>query len=311
MQLTSDIKFTDVEFQQPIYNLNYYKDNYTVPYVKDFTEYLNACPTRYNPAFYAYKTDGIIGASLAYYGEYTEHELMLLRNFTNSETIVYDIGANIGYHTVGLAKTSKRVYAFEPNEKNLRLLHINTAHDNNVEILECAVSDAVGTTNISNFELGTMGNYGECKLSNEGQPCHKTSIDHMVENNQIEPPHLIKIDVEGHEYEVFKGMENTVKNHLPVIFYEAMHCDLKSIYDMLTGLAYTLYWFPVLNYNPDNFYKNKENIFGEGGVLNILAVPFHIDARVNLLPVSSNTETYMDAYNAEMQRREKLKDVKD
>ncbi len=78
---------------------------------------------------------------------------------------------------------------------------------------------------------------------------------------------------------------------------------------MMIGLSYTLYWFPVPNYNPDNFYKNNQNIFGDGGVLNILAIPPHVNAKINLLPVSSNTETYMDAHNAEMARREKLKDA--
>lgn len=292
MQLTSEIKTTDINHKHAIYNLNYYKDNYTVPYTKGFTEYLNACPTRYNPAFYAYKTDGIIGASLAYYGEYTELELALLRNFTNPETIVYDIGANIGYHTVGLAKTSKHVYAFEPNQKNLNLLHINTTHDKNVDIFECAISDHDGTTIISDYELGKMGNYGECKLSDTGQECIKRSIDSLIKENLIEPPNVIKIDVEGHEYEVFKGMEDTIKNNLPIILYEAMHCDLASIYDMLNGLAYTLYWFPVPNYNPDNFYKNKENIFGNGGVLNILAVPFHVTLNTTLPVVMSRDQTY-------------------
>ena len=122
MNVTSDVVFKDVDVKTEIYNLNYYKDAYTLRYESGFTEHLMSCPTRYSPVFYFYRGDNIIGASLAYYGEYTELELALLRNFINPTTVVYDIGANIGVHTVGFAKTAKYVYAFEPNKLNFKLL---------------------------------------------------------------------------------------------------------------------------------------------------------------------------------------------
>lgn len=292
-QLTSEIKFSDVEVSIPKYNNNFYKDNYTTVYEHGYTEYLRASPTRYNPAFYHYTTDNIIGISLAYYGEYTEQELNLLYNFLDSESIVYDIGANIGYHTVGFAHKSKHVYAFEPNKLNYRLLETNTHHFKNTTLFPYAISDSVGTTQIEQFTLGTSGNYGECRITDVGQICDKTTIDTLVNSKKILPPRLIKIDVEGHEYPVFHGMQQTIREHLPVIFYEAMHCDTQSIYDLLTSLAYKLYYFPCANYNPQNFYNNKNNIFGQGGVLNILAVPFHIDIKTNLPLVISRDDTWM------------------
>lgn len=292
MNITSELKFTDLDKNPAVYNLNYYKDNYTVPYKKGFTDFLVGCPTRYSPITYCYRGDNIIGISLMYYGEYTEVELGLLRNFINKESIVYDIGANIGVHTQAFAKSAKYVYAFEPNNNNFLLLDLNTTHDKNVTLYDYAISNKNGTTKIEQYELGSVGNFGECKLSDIGQDCEMVTIDHLVNTKQILPPNVIKIDVEGHEYPVFEGMRETIQNHLPIIFYEAMHCDLASIYDMLNGLAYTLYWYPVPNYNPNNFYNNKENIFGQGGVVNILAVPFHIDAKTNLPKVLDRDDTW-------------------
>jgi FkbM family methyltransferase len=292
MQVISELTYTDVKCDIPKYNQNYFKDNYVVPYTKGFTEYLIAVSTRYSPVTYCYAGDNIIGVSLRYYGEYTESELGLLRNFINNELIVYDIGANIGVHTQAFAKSAKHVYAFEPNKNNYKLLEINTAHDNNVSLFDCAISNDIGYTHIEQYELGNVGNFGECRITEQGQLCTMSTIDYMVKHNEIEPPHVIKIDVEGHENQVFEGMEETIKNHLPVIFYEAMHCDLGSIYDLLHGLGYTLYWFPVQNYNPNNYYKNAENIFGNGGVLNILAVPFHVNAKTNLPIVLDRDDTY-------------------
>ena len=148
--------------------------------------------------------------------------------------IVYDIGANIGYHTNAFAKFAKHVYAFEPNELNYKLLEMNTFHDKNVTLFDYAISNDIGITQIEKFELGKPGNYGECKLTEDGQLCDMTYIDYLVRTGNIQPPHVIKIDVEGHEYPVFQGMSETIKNHLPVIFYEAHHCDTASIYDIPT-----------------------------------------------------------------------------
>jgi FkbM family methyltransferase len=292
MERTSEISYKDVSVEVPKYDQDFYKDNYVQLYVEGFTNHVRLKPTRYNPAFAHFLTDNIIGISLEYYGEYTEQEINLLRNFINSETIIYDIGANIGYHTNAFAKFAKHVYAFEPNELNYKLLEINTFHDKNVTRFDYAISNDIGVTQIEKFELGKPGNYGECRLTEDGQLCDMTYIDYLVRTKTIEPPHVIKIDVEGHEYPVFEGMSETIKNHLPVIFYEAMHCDLASIYDMLKGLGYALHYFPCANYNPNNFYKNQQNIFGQGGVLNILAIPFHVDAKTNLPEVISRDDTW-------------------
>lgn len=293
MQITSELVFTDIDTNHSVYNLNYYKDRFTVPYTKNFTEHLLACPTRYSPITYCYRGDNIIGISLAYYGEYTEQEIDLLKNFLNTETIVYDIGANIGVHTQAFSKYAKHVYAFEPNSNNYKLLELNTIYDKNVTLFDCAISNDIGYTHIEQFELGTVGNYGECKIVEDGQLCTMSTIDYMVEQNEILPPNVIKIDVEGHENSVFEGMERTIKKYLPVIFYEAIHCDLSSIYDILNDNGYTLYWFPVGNYNPNNFYKNTNNIFGQGGVINILAVPKRIDLKTNMPRVLDRDDTWI------------------
>ena len=78
-QITSELKFTDVSVKVPNYNQLAYKDNHVTMYENGYTQYLRATPTRYVPAFYYYTTDSIIGISLAYYGEYTEQELNLLK----------------------------------------------------------------------------------------------------------------------------------------------------------------------------------------------------------------------------------------
>ena len=246
---------------------------------------------RYTDKFYVYDRDIIIGAAIRMYGEYTQVELDALSNFINENTIVYDIGGNIGYHALGFSQRAKHVHTFEPNIKNLKLLYLNVGTKPNVTIHEVAVSDTPGTSYISDYDLDGDGNFGECMLSDQGQPCTLVRIDDM----NLPKPHVVKIDVEGHELKVFNGMRNTIRSAKPVILYEAMHgTGFDEIYDFLHDeLGYTIYWFPATNFNPNNFLKQTINIFGHGGVINCLAIPDSMNVQISGLDkMTDRNDTY-------------------
>lgn len=226
--------------------------------------------TRYTSKFYHYENDYIIGASIALYGEYCHVEIDLLKNFIDANSVVYDIGGNIGYHTVAFASMAREVHSWEPNDRNYLLLEKNTQELPNVKLYHCACSNVVGEAFISDYDTTQPGNYGECMMSEAGQPCNTVRIDDL----DLPPPDVIKIDVEGHELKVFQGMQNTISKHRPVIFYESMHgTGFDLIYDMLKGLGYSIYYYPAPNYNPNNYNGVTENVFGNGGVINCIALP--------------------------------------
>lgn len=247
--------------------------------------------TKYKHDFAFYHNDTIIGQSIMHYGEYTETELDVLRMFLDKrESVVYDIGANIGYHTVGFAHYAKEVHSFEPNDKNYALLEKNTNGIQNVKLYHVACSDVVGDAFITDFDIDGHGNYGECMMSDSGQPCKTIRIDDLA----LPTPTLIKIDVEGHELRVFEGAKQTIRQGLPVIFYETMHgSGFDLIYDFLvTELSYKIYFCPSPNYNPYNFNNERNNIFGNGGVLNSIAIPYHLGNIKNLPQMISRDDTY-------------------
>lgn len=245
------------------------------PTIVSYTQTSNgiaSAKTRYTDNFYFYEKDVIIGRSIKTYGEYTQIEIDLLYQYINENTIVYDVGGNIGYHTVAFAHKAKHVYSFEPNLKNYKLLELNTKDLNNVSLIKAAVSDTKGKSYISDYELDDLGNYGECMMNETvGQPCVTVRLDDL----NLPDPHVIKIDVEGHELRVFNGAKETIRKYTPVIFYEAMHgSGFDQIYDFLhTELGYNLYWIAVPNFNIRNYNNVSHNIFGQGGVINILALP--------------------------------------
>lgn len=281
IELLSEIKHTIVD----------------VPEVEVFLkvdENIEHTNTRYVDKFYYYKNDTIIGKSLKYYGEYTELELDLLKNFMNKNYVVYDVGANIGYHTVAFAKLADRVYAFEPNKKHLDLLYKNIKSFDNITVYDVACSDTIETKYIDDFDLSVPGNYGEMYMNTFGQECKSIVLDDL---DDVYGPDLLKIDVEGHELQVLKGAVKTITEFNPIIFYEAHGKDLPEIYDLLNDLQYHLYWYPCPNYNLRNYKQNSNNVFGNGGVVNILAMPKTHKKISNLLPVIDRDDTIQKAFD--------------
>ena len=252
---------------------------------------INSAKTRYTDNFYFYEGDLFIGASIKLYGEYTQVEINYMEPYLNSESVVYDIGGNIGYHTVAFANTAKEVHSFEPNDQNFALLEKNTDTLDNVYLYNCACSSEDGVTFIGDYDTTEPGNYGKCEISAGGQLCRTFKID----NINMPAPTLIKIDVEGHELAVFVGAQETIAKNKPVIFYENMHSnDSPTIYDFLTHHGYNIYWAHAFNYNEHNFAGNSTNVFANGGVINCLAVQKDHAQPTHLMPVLDRNETTSD-----------------
>ena len=231
-------------------------------------------PTRYHTNFSYFVNDEMIGSSLQRYGEYQQLELEFLLSILTPDSVVYDVGANVGYHTTAFASCARQVISFEPNPQNFALLEQNTADHDRVTRYQAAVSNTAGIGYIDDFDPAVLGNFGHMTMSTSGVevPCMTLdSVNHA-------PPDLIKIDVEGHEYEVLQGSIHLLESRRPVVYYEAIETpDLDKIYRMLTALDYRLYWVCVRNYNPDNFLGQQENIYLDSALMSIIAWPGQYD----------------------------------
>jgi FkbM family methyltransferase len=245
---------------------------------------IKSTKTRYSDNFSYYDTDEIIGRSLDLYGEYSQFELEFLLAMLNKNSVVYDIGANIGYHTTAFASVAKKVYAFEPHPKTYELLEKNTKGLDHVYIGKYAVSNKNATCCITDYDPETTGNFGAVSVVNDYDSVEATAIS--LDTAELDLPDLIKIDVEGHELQVLQGCEKIIQQKCPVIFYEAHESDqLREIYEFLEPLGYRLYWAQINNYNPDNFAGHTENVFGTSGLMSIVAWPKTL-TELPLMPVA-------------------------
>lgn len=228
--------------------------------------------TRYRPDFNFYIHDAVIGRSIDRYGEYCQPEVDFLLSVLNNNSIVYDIGGNIGYYARAFASVARHVYSFEPNPDNYRLLKKNIDDVNNVTTFPCAVGHEFGVCKISLFDLEQENNYGGMVVGHDfnGVDAMLVPIDSM----SLPPPDLIKIDVEGAEWPVLLGAQNTIRQHTPAIIYEAHETQhFEQIYDLLSPMPYNFYWVGVKNFNPNNFRGETENIFKNTALFSVVAWP--------------------------------------
>jgi FkbM family methyltransferase len=259
---------------------------------------IKSTKTRYSNSFSYYDTDEMIGRSLDLYGEYSQFELEFLLAMLNKDSVVYDVGANIGYHTTAFASVAKKVYAFEPHPKNYALLEQNTRDLDHVYIGKYAVSNSNTTCYITDFDPETAGNFGMVKVVDDFSGIETTAI--TLDTAGLDLPDMIKIDVEGSELQVLQGCEKIIQQKCPVIFYEAHESDqLREIYEFLEPMGYRLYWAQINNYNPNNFVGNAENVFGTSALMSIVAWPKAL-SELPLMPVSGPDDTVSRFYAKEV-----------
>jgi FkbM family methyltransferase len=155
--------------------------------------------------------------------------------------IFWDIGANSGLlsYQIARSRVAGEVHSFEPNPKMYKLASQAVLRFSHAKIYPYGLSDRD-----ANFTLTvpsghtTMGTLepGSTQRSGISFQVSCRNGDDLVFKEGFNPPQIIKIDTEGHELSVLKGLARTISTYLPVIFFEHISLDLGSIKDLIPGL---------------------------------------------------------------------------
>jgi FkbM family methyltransferase len=116
------------------------------------------------------------------------------------EDCVWDVGANVGFYTERFSKLARHVVAFEPVVENCRL--IKSKGMANVDCLQVALGDAAG-------ELPMFVAHQFSSIAVPPYPGTPQRAVQVVRGDSLPtllPPTVVKIDVEGYEIEVIRGM---------------------------------------------------------------------------------------------------------
>ncbi len=175
--------------------------------------------------FYYKKDDIYIGKNVVG-GSYEPYfTKLLLRNIGLGDT-VFDVGANIGFDTINMAKKvgpRGRVFAIEPEGDNFEILKKNIATNklDNVILIKAALGEKDRQIKL----YKSRENYGDHKVYNDGSKrlteiVEVKMLDNLVKEYEINKISLIKSDTQGYEPAVFSGGKNTLKRDRPILFFE-------------------------------------------------------------------------------------------
>jgi FkbM family methyltransferase len=178
---------------------------------------------RYRQRFYV-DTASFLEWTLFFYGTYEEPVLRLIEASLRPGECAIDVGANIGIHSVVMAKcvgSSGRVLSLEPNPRVAKRLRQNLDLNglDQVDVYDFAASDRAGTA-ILRAPPGDDANQGTATLGpGNGESIRVTTrkLDDLTNRFAIK---LVKIDAEGWEYPVLRGAERLLREGHPRLLFE-------------------------------------------------------------------------------------------
>jgi FkbM family methyltransferase len=221
-----------------------------------------------------------IGECFDLYGQYSESEVRLMRRFLHPGDTAIDVGAYIGDLSIPMSRIvgdAGRVFAFEAHTHNFTILCANLALNNirNVRPINAFVVSPDTTRSAMN-----LAGFG-------GWPVDCKSLDAL----ELDALHLLKIDVDGYELEVLKSAEMQIERFRPVLYFENDRREKSApLLDYAMRLGYDLYFHRAPIFDPENFFGNPVNHWGDTGILSlmIVGIPKERKAAIDLRRVTSS-----------------------
>lgn len=185
----------------------------------------------------------------------------LFSRLIRSSDTVFDVGANLGLHTLTFAKIARQVIAFEPNPALTPNLRKTVAGLPNAQLVESCLSEQDGTVefHISDWDhmLGSMANWTDQPVKSMTIPSR--SIDSLITEGMVPQPDVLKVDVEGAELLVFRGADKLLSgpNAPRAIVFEELNTASRKLgisdgapADYLKARGYSLFLIEKENLTP-------------------------------------------------------------
>jgi FkbM family methyltransferase len=171
------------------------------------------------------------------------HTVAFLQRIVTSDMACIDVGANIGYFSVLLARQARYVHAFEPTPALVQRIRDNAALNGlaNLVVHPVAVSDRLGEValHLSPDDPEANSLYGD----------GPTVTVSMTTLDACDLPRigLIKIDCEGSERAVIRGAAGLISRDRPLLIFEcnvsaleAANCAVADLTTLVRSFGYTL-----------------------------------------------------------------------
>lgn len=216
-----------------------------------------------------------VGVQILLDGIYEVNELEIFTEWLKSnhpqvfDGLAIDIGANIGNHAIYFSDYWKKVYAFEPHPLVYKILSVNSGLVDNVKCFNFGISSSERSASFSVNKRNMGGGFVSTgtDMSGDGESISLKRLDDVISESNLESNEvkLIKIDVEGHEYDALLGCEKTIKNYKPLIIFEQHESDFndnstKSI-DLIKSYGYSSFVCIEKSPKPPSFFPMFLQLF--------------------------------------------------
>ena len=190
-------------------------------------------------------------------GSYEKERMSFLLNNSKKSNVFVDVGAHIGFYSILSSDYFKHVYSFEPNLRNYQKLLKNIKKNKLEKKIKCfnyglgdkkqtlkGISEKKGKLiQTSGFSISENNISGEDVLIFKGDDTLKFINEDIT----------IKIDVEGFEYNVLKGLEETLNKNNCYLQIEIWDKNFKDVVNFLKNLNYQ----KVMTIDGDTFFSKK------------------------------------------------------
>jgi FkbM family methyltransferase len=197
---------------------------------------------------------------LYFFGAYERQACAIWTEYARNATLIFDVGANLGVYSLLAANANPcaRIHAFEPTPEIFRIFRQNPELNNfrNIEINPVAVGKSNGTAVLhqcsgvdgTNEGMNFISKPSEVAVGSE-MAVPVISLKTYCEEHDIEQIDLMKIDIEGGEYEALIGIESLIRRQaIKCIFLELCEWaanrsghSTKDIKRFLADAGYRLY----------------------------------------------------------------------
>ncbi len=167
----------------------------------------------------------------------------------NSNGAIVDVGAHAGYFSLWTAVLNSKIkiYALEPVKENFDFLKQNLAENNfkNIKAENVALTRETGEINI--FLSEDSHNHSLLPISDQVQKIKGLSLVDFIKKYKIKKISLLKMDIEGGEYEIFENLEKENFSQIENIFLEyhqSENRNFKVIENILRENGFSVEVFP-------------------------------------------------------------------
>jgi FkbM family methyltransferase len=186
-------------------------------------------------------------------GTYEPELQAAVRELIQPSAVIYDVGANIGYVSLLLAKAAGekgRVYAFEALPENVESWRKNVALNGMEERLSIFAGAVTQGTGPVRFLVHTSGGMGKVAGSAGRQEHYLSevnvqgvSLDDFVYGQGNPPPQVVKMDIEGGEVLALPGMHHLLVEARPLMLLELHGHEASHVaWNILNGAGYRICW---------------------------------------------------------------------